>query len=73
MLLGAFAELATLGAVLPFLALLADPSSISSIPSRGEIHRLVITVKYGPSICSHDSFLFYSDLGGCCAPMSGMG
>ena len=37
MLAGAFAELLTLGAVLPFLALLADPSKASSYPKLQEL------------------------------------
>ena len=32
MIVGAFAELATIGAVLPFLALLADPSRLDFVP-----------------------------------------
>jgi ATP-binding cassette, subfamily B, bacterial PglK len=39
MLAGAFAELVTIGAVLPFLALIADPERASSYPVLGEAFR----------------------------------
>lgn len=52
MLVGAIAELATLGAVLPFLALMADPSSIARFP-------VVVTVFSYLGLDTNANMLFY--------------
>src|SRR5688500_1699151 len=41
MLLGAFAELLTIGSVLPFLALISDPQNAMSLPHVGGLFRLI--------------------------------
>lgn len=57
MLLGALAELTTLGAVLPFLALIADPAAISRFPMMESLLQFV-GLEVGSHTIRHVTLLF---------------
>jgi ATP-binding cassette subfamily B protein len=57
MVLGAFTELVTIGAVLPFLTLLADPARVHQLPVVAEAFRLVGATTPGDRLLAATIFL----------------